>query len=222
MEALIDLASQIQDRDLREKILSFLKNPAISINTFGDELTIEEAPASKKVHHSYEGGLIEHTVGTTLIAIELVNILQKAHQIDFINKDLVIAGAILQDIYKPLTYTKKGSEYGRSMLGSKIDHTSLIFGEAWNRGFPLELLHIILSHHGKGSAAPPRSLEALIVHLADYVDSYIFNEVLLGARKITKWAGKDIKIENSKFAAMICQIMTLEGISGVKKFLETL
>jgi 3'-5' exoribonuclease len=45
-------------------------------------------------------------------------------------------------------------------------------------GFPKQvgwhLKHIILSHHGKlefGSPVPPRTLEALIVHFADDLDS---------------------------------------------------
>ena len=77
MEALMELAEMIEDIDLREQVISFLKKPSISIKTFGDELTLQESPASKKVHHSYEGGLIEHTIGTTLLAIELVNLLEK-------------------------------------------------------------------------------------------------------------------------------------------------
>lgn len=221
MEALIDLAQKIEDNKLREIIISFLNNPEISIETFGDEMTFEEAPASKIYHHSYRGGLIEHTIGVTLIAIEIANILQKVHQIDFINKDLIIAGGILHDFYKPLTYHQAGSKYERSRLGSKIDHTSLAFAEAWTRKFPLDLIHLILSHHGKGSLAPPRSLEALILHVADYVDSNLLGDILIGAQKIMERAGKPQKIENSKFAAIICDIMAKEGIDGVKKFLET-
>ncbi|NVM55824.1 MAG: HD domain-containing protein [Candidatus Helarchaeota archaeon] len=222
MEPLIDLARKIENVDLREKIITFLEDPKISIETFGDELTPEEAPASKIYHHSYKGGLIEHIVGTTLIAIEIANMLKKVHQIDFINKDLLIAGGILHDIYKPLTYNQDGLKYERSRLGSKIDHTSLIFAEAWTRKFPLELLHIILAHHGKGSPAQPRSLEALILHLADFVDSNLLGDILIGAQKIMERTGKKEKIENSKFAAIICDIMAKEGIQGVKNYLATL
>ncbi|HUY00489.1 MAG TPA: HD domain-containing protein [Candidatus Deferrimicrobium sp.] len=222
MEALIDLAKQIENAELRETIISFLESPTTSIETFGDELTIEEAPASKRVHHSYKGGLIEHTIAVTSIAIEIINVLQKVYQIDFISRDLTIAGALLHDIYKPLTYAKSGSAYERSRLGSKIDHTSLIFGEALHRKLPLELLHIILSHHGKGSSAQPRSLEALVLHLADYIDSQLLGDILLGAESIIKRAGRRVKIDNSKFAAFICKLMTTKGIQGVKEYLDTL
>lgn len=222
MEVLMDLAGKIENGDLREKIISFLKDPSVSVKIFGDELTIEEAPASKKYHHSYAGGLIEHIVGTILIALEIVNMLQKVHQIDFINKDLIIAGGILHDICKPLTYTKENSKYERSRLGSKIDHTSLIFGEIWSRKFPLELIHIVLAHHGKGSAAQPRSLEALVLHLADYVDSNLLGDILIGAQKIMERVGKKSRNDNSKFAAMICAVMAKDGIEGVKRQLTNL
>jgi putative nucleotidyltransferase with HDIG domain len=222
MEKIIDLAKKIENTELQDKIISFLENPTISIETFGDELTIEEAPASKKVHQSYKGGLIEHTIAVTYITIEIINILQKVYQIDFVNKDLAIAGAILHDFYKPLTYTKSGSTYERSRLGSKIDHTSLIFAEAWHRKLPIELLHIILSHHGKGSSAQPRSLEALVLHLADYLDSQLLGDILLGAETIIKQVGRHVKIDNSKFAALICSLMTTKGIQGVREYLDTL
>ncbi|MFX1296517.1 MAG: HD domain-containing protein [Promethearchaeota archaeon] len=219
MEDLIELAEKIENINLRTKILSFLKNPEISIEIFGDEMSIEEAPASKNVHHSYKAGLIEHTLSMTLIALGIVNVLQKIYQIDFINKDFIIAGGILHDIYKPLTYTKSDQKYKRSRLGSKIDHTSLIFAEAWSRKFPLELLHILLSHHGYGASARPRSLEAYIIHFADYVDSQLFGDILKGAQNLINRAGKNVKIDNSKFAAMICHIMAKEGIEGVKNYL---
>ncbi len=203
METLIELAKKIENNNLREKLISFLNAPEISIRIFGDEVTFEEAPASKKYHHSYKGGLIEHTIGVTLIALEITKMLKKVYQIDFVNKDLLIAGGILHDFYKHLTYNQAGQKYERSRLGSKLDHTSLIFAEIWTRKFPLDLLHLILSHHGKGGSASPRSLEALILHLADYVDSNLLGDILIGAQKIMDRIGKRQKIENSKFATII-------------------
>lgn len=222
MEPLIELAQKIADTDLRGKVIDFLKNPEISIGTFGDELSIEEAPASKRYHQSYKGGLIEHIVATTLIAMEIVKVLEQVYQIDFISKDLIIAGGILHDIYKPLTYNKVGAAYERSRLGSKIDHTSLVFAEAWTRKFPLELLHILLAHHGEASPAKPRTLEALILHLADATESSLLGDILKGAEKIAERTGKKRKIENSKVAARICYLMDKEGLEGVKQFLSSL
>jgi len=219
VQALIDLAQKIEDPQLRAQVISFLKNPNISIQQFGDEMVFETAPASKKVHHSYTKGLIEHTLSVTHLALEIVNVIEKVYQIDFVNRDVIIAGSLLHDVYKPLTYSKEGSKYERSRLGSKIDHTSLIFAEAWIRKFPLEVLHVILAHHGKGAAIHPRTLEAIIVHLADYVDSNLMNDILLGARKIVNRTGKAVTIDNSRFAALICHIMAHDGIQGIKRFL---
>ncbi|TFG05563.1 MAG: HD domain-containing protein [Promethearchaeota archaeon] len=220
MEELVALAKRIEKQELREQIMEFLTRPEISIETFGDEMTIEESPASKKYHHSYPGGLIEHTVSMTLIALEITAILKKVYQIESINKDLLLAGGILHDLFKPYTYSLQGSKYGRSKLGSKIDHTSLMFAEAWTRKLPLELLHVILAHHGKGSPAQPRSLEALILHLADYVDSNLLGDLLVGAEKIIEQAGKKQKLTNSKFAARICDTMVKQGLEGVKNLLS--
>ncbi|MHA1263897.1 MAG: HD domain-containing protein [Candidatus Helarchaeota archaeon] len=220
MEALLEMAEKIKDNDLKTQILSFLKDPKLSIQLYGDEITIEEAPASKGYHHSYPGGLLEHTIAMTNIALGIAEILQKVYQIDFINKDLLIAGGILHDLFKPYTYTKHGEKYERSRIGSKIDHTSLMFGEIWKRKFPIELIHIILAHHGKGAPAQPRSLEALILHLADYVDSNLLGDILMGAYKILERAGIKRKMDNSKYAAKICDLMAKEGIEGVKNYVK--
>jgi hypothetical protein len=55
--------------------------------------------------------------------------------------------------------------------------------------------------------------------LADYIESSLLGDILKGAEQILERAKKKRKIDNSKFAAMICHIMGKEGLEGVKKYL---
>ena len=51
-------------------------------------------PAGMRMHHAYLGGLLQHSVDVTGLAVAL------AEQIEGVDKDLVIAGALLHDIGK--------------------------------------------------------------------------------------------------------------------------
>lgn len=97
------------------------------------------------------------------------------------NRDLVLAGVLLHDVGKTaeLSYARS---FGYTDAGNLIGHISM---EAqWIQraaegipGFPeelrLQLLHIVLSHHGRlefGSPVLPKTPEALLVHYLDDLD----------------------------------------------------
>ncbi len=219
MEQLKKLAQQIKSEEIRSIVDEALNKPNnLKLEKFGDEVDFESSPASKKVHHSYPGGLIEHTLAVTEMSLGLATVIEKVYDVKM-NKDLLIAGGILHDFYKTMTYKKDGDKYDRSVIGAKIDHLTLTVSEFYDR-VPLDLLHVLVAHHGKGGPTTPRSLEALIVHLADYCDSEFMNETLFGAKDLSQKAGKKIKNWNSKKAIEICQFMAAGGLDGVKKYLN--
>lgn len=134
-----------------------------------------QAPAAKTWHHNFIGGLLEHTVAVTEIC-------EYAAQMYPVNKDLLIAGALLHDIGKVYEYNIKPvvefTNYGRLVGHINIaDHFVTKKSESIN-AFPAELLmkirHLILAHHGefeKGSARVPQTLEAVVLHFADNLDA---------------------------------------------------
>jgi len=77
-----------------------------------------------------------------------------------------------------------------------------------------------VAHHGKEGAVAPRSLEALVVHLADFADSEFMNDTLFGAKELSQKVGKKINNWNSKKAIKICQFMAAGGLESVKKYLN--
>jgi putative nucleotidyltransferase with HDIG domain len=216
------IADKIKNESLREKIANLIENPSIEINgkTYTG-LTLEQSPAGMSHHHSYPGGFIEHVVATTEVALNLCNVIKRIYR-GKVDKDLVLAGVILHDIFKPLTYEEKDGTYVSTPLAERIDHLTLIVSELVRRGFSLDLIHIVCAHHG-GDAGPiwPRTVEALVVHLADITDSRLNSEVLRAARYLSREAtGEELQPANSKEAFEIVNSKVTEGWKGVQKTIE--
>jgi len=134
-----------------------------------------KAPAAKSLHHVFLGGLLEHTLSVAAMAQ-----LACSHYRD-LNRDLVLAGVLLHDVGKTAELSYQRS-FGYTDAGNLVGHISME-AEWINRaadgiqGFPrelrLQLLHIVLSHHGKlefGSPVLPKTPEALLVHYLDDLD----------------------------------------------------
>jgi len=217
------IVDKIEDKSLREKVAQFIENPTIEIGgeVYGG-LPLEISPAGMSRHHSYPGGFIDHVVSTTEIALNLCNIIKRVYH-GRVDKDLVISGTILHDIFKPLTYhVEENGTYTSTPLAERLDHLTLIVSEMVRRGFPLDLIHIVCAHHG-GEAGPiwPRTVEALVCHLADVTDSRLNGEMLRAARYLSREVtGEEVERLTSKEAFDIVHSKVVEGWDGVKKTVE--
>jgi 7,8-dihydroneopterin 2',3'-cyclic phosphate phosphodiesterase len=222
IEELIKLAEKINDNNLREKVIDLIKNPKLTfLDPPNDHINFEISPASKRRHHSYEKGLIIHTLATTKIALALCDIIEEVYKTK-VNRDIVIAASLLHDLFKYFTYSQEESKYKRSSIGERIDHLSLIISEMYARRFPLEVIHAVLAHHGKTGPIEPRTLEALIVHMADSVDAEINDEVFFAAKNIIKECmGIDLEILPKGISPFeIIKVKKEEGCEGIKRIFE--
>ncbi|MBI5060104.1 HD domain-containing protein [candidate division KSB1 bacterium] len=136
------------------------------------------APGGKLWHHATIGGLAEHTISMCYLADALSTLYSD------LNRDLLIAGAMLHDLGKAfelkteiaIDYTVEGRLLGHITQGVlHVDRAISAIPE-----FPDELrrqlLHLILSHQGDGtmgSPVKPMTLEALVLHYCDELDSRI-------------------------------------------------
>ncbi|BBO78928.1 HD family phosphohydrolase [Desulfosarcina widdelii] len=136
------------------------------------------APAAKRMHHAYIGGLLEHTLSMAVLSETI------AGHYSGVDRDLLLAGVILHDVGKTreleysrrIDYTDEGRllshiVIGLSMLDEKLKQL---------RDFPEDqaqlLKHMIVSHHGArefGSPEPPKTIEAVLLNYIDEMDSRV-------------------------------------------------
>lgn len=133
------------------------------------------APAARGMHHAYVGGLLEHTLSMAAVARLL------ATHYPYVNIDLLLSGVLLHDLGKADSYSLDEG-FGHSDDGRLVGHilrgALLIERAAAELAFPADeqqqLLHLIAAHHGTlewGSPVVPRTLEAVLLHQIDLLDS---------------------------------------------------
>lgn len=129
-------------------------------------------PAGKMWHHSYIGGLIEHT----LEIISICDLICKFHK--EINRDLLIAGAMLHDLGKieeissdpGFEYTTEGKLLGHIVIAATMVEKEINKIKNFPDELRVNLLHLILSHQGKleqASPVVPKTIEAIALYYAD-------------------------------------------------------
>lgn len=135
-----------------------------------------KAPAAKLWHQNYLGGLLEHT-------LQVVDICEKVlPNYEGVNRDILIAGALLHDIGKVtelstegfIDYSEEGRLLGHIVMGYQYVTEKIKQMHDFPQKIGNQILHLILSHHGQrehGAPVVPMTLEAMLLHTADYMDS---------------------------------------------------
>ena len=162
-------------------------------------------PAASRIHHSYLGGLAEHTLGMAQTAEAICELYPQ------LNRDILLSGVLVHDMGKTVELGGLiSSEYTEE--GKLIGHISICHGwlmevaDELGIGSSEEaivLRHMILSHHGKqefGSPILPATQEAEVLNLIDNLDARMntLNQVLSGMQKGT-WSQKVFALENRQF-----------------------
>lgn len=133
------------------------------------------APAARKMHQAYLGGLLEHM----LALCGLVDAVCKVYP--DLNRDVLLAGMIVHDIgkVKELSFTDSIGTTRRGQLLGHIIQGSMMWEDVRRRvnvdpALADHVAHIIVSHHGCkdwGSPVIPATREAQVAHLLDMIDS---------------------------------------------------
>ena len=211
-----ELVGRIRDEKLRRMVWELLHKPDIDLED--ERLPLEECPAGAYVHHAYEGGLLQHTVASARLALTLCDIVEEVYEGE-VDRDVVLAGALLHDVMKCYVYTPDvWGGFISSPLGERIDHLTLLVAEMYRRGFPLDVIHVAASHHGDQSPVRPKTMEALIVSIADYTDSELSRRVLRAAEYLIRRAtGEKARCSSMREALEVVRAKALEGWEGVRR-----
>jgi 3'-5' exoribonuclease len=161
--------SAFRNEDLKRLVFSFLDDAQIGP-------AFKSAPAAKRLHHAWLGGLLEHVL--TLVRVCLA----AAPFYPEVDADLLVTGAILHDVGKVRELEWKSS-FSYTLEGQMIGHISIAQGMLREKvlalaPFPEKLAmlveHMILSHHGKyefGSPKLPMTPEAILLSALDDLEA---------------------------------------------------
>lgn len=138
----------------------------------------KNAPAAKQMHHAYIGGLLEHTLSMALLVDKI------ASHYGGIDRDLLLAGAILHDIGKirefeyssKIDYSDEGRLINHLVIGIQLIEEKLHELKDFPEEPAILLKHMIVSHHGArefGSPEPPKTIEAVLLNYIDEMDSKV-------------------------------------------------
>jgi 3'-5' exoribonuclease len=128
---------------------------------------LRELPASPEAHHTYAGGLLEHTVAVATLCRETAQVHPR------LRSDLVLAAALLHDAGRTLELgrgpsfrpTEEGRLLGHVQLGIRLIESH---AGGLERGVLAEVLHAVAVHHD-GRAA--RTAEAAVLYHANQLDA---------------------------------------------------
>ena len=194
---LLSLVNAFKDEDLKKVVSYLLEENKERILYF---------PAAFRLHHAIRCGLLMHTASI----VKLCESVCKVYP--FVNRELLLSGAILHDIAKTVEFDVKetGIASGYTVEGNLLGHLvmgAMMVKEAGQKlnidsEKSMLLQHMILSHHGEpefGAAVRPLFLEAELLSQLDLMDARVY-EIMDAVNGIEKgeftnrlWALEDRK-----------------------------
>ena len=153
------MAAELAHPGLRAVVGRFLGDAEI-------RKALRELPAAE-THHSYAGGLLEHTVGVATICRETAQLHPR------LRTDLLLAAALLHDVGRTRELGR-APNFRPTEEGRLLGHVHLGLRLIEERAGPLEasvraeLLHAVGSHH---DARATRTAEAAVLYHANQLDA---------------------------------------------------
>ncbi len=201
-EKLVSKAETIESPEIRRITLDLLRNPVVTFTKVEPKISFYESPAAPKKHHAYPGGLLDHTLGVVEIAEKLIEVYRETYGAE-VNRDIVIAAALLHDLFKYYQYERDPLTGGyRPRSDWYFSHDFLMVAELSVRGAPDPLIRAVAETHG---TTPFTMIESQIVHQADTTDSDMVSKL----QDIVWRACLDIELE-------------LENVKAIKIFHEAM
>jgi 3'-5' exoribonuclease len=153
------LVAEISHNGLRSATLAVLDGETIA--------AMRALPATIEGHHSYAGGLLEHTVGVATLCRETAQLHPR------LRADLLLAAALLHDVGRTLELgrgpvfrpTDEGRLLGHVHLGLRLIEERAAMLDAGARA---EVLHAVACHHDVRAA---RTAEAAVLYHANQLDA---------------------------------------------------
>lgn len=197
-DCIVKKVSDFKDQDLKTLVLYLLNENREKLVCF---------PAAFKLHHAIRGGLMMHTLSIVKLCEAVCGVYP------FVNRELLISGAVLHDIAKTVEFEISGTGLasGYTVEGNLIGHlvkgAMMIAKAAEKLGTDAEksllLQHMVISHHGEpefGAAVRPLFLEAELLSELDGMDATVY-EIMDATSGVAKggFTGRLWALDDRKF-----------------------
>jgi len=165
---LLPETEKIEDPELKDKVIACWEE-AMAYR----EWTVEELRSIPftLLADNVRIGFIDHVRAVCNMCIACDEVLTNSHKKNKteVNRDYLVAGALLADVGKLFEYEKTFGKIVKSAFGKKLRHPFSGVGLAFKHNVPPEVMHVIATHSKEGEGEK-RSPESIIFHHADFID----------------------------------------------------
>lgn len=148
----------IENKDLKEKVVKVWVMAAER----GKWNKLEDIPFTLIFEDS--GLLVDHTKRITRLVWNVGKIRKEK-----LNKNYLVAGALLHDVGKLIEYKFIDGNVVKSKIAEKMRHPEIGAKLAQECSLPNDIIHIIAAHSHEGDSMN-RTPEAIIIHHCDFID----------------------------------------------------
>jgi hypothetical protein len=159
---------EIRDKNLQKKVIACWEE-AINFRGWSESL-LRSIPFTL-LADNVKITFIDHVRAVCRMCLACDYVLEEIHGIRRtpINRDFLVAGALLADVGKLCEFEIVDGKPVKSDFGKHIRHPFSGVALAFKHGIPSEVLHIIATHSKEGEGEKRRP-ESIIFHHADFID----------------------------------------------------
>lgn len=151
---------QIADAGLKQKVIE-IWDELWAMSEFED---IETVPTSGEIATPN----LPHSRSVLTMCLQVADSFERYHGVK-VDRDVLIAAAILQDASKVVEYRPVAGGVERTDIGRTYGHAFWVTMLAAQKGLPSAISHILITHSPQ-AAKFPQSLEGKIIYYVDQLD----------------------------------------------------
>jgi hypothetical protein len=161
VRAMFPELDDIRDAALRQAVVETWEE-LWSLSTYND---IDTVPISPEIPYPTK----PHNQCVLRMAVAVADEIERFHGVK-VNRDYLIAAAILQDASKPVEYqTGADGKIGFSEIGAQYPHSFWAAHVALKKGIPAPIIHILVTHSPQAPKFPA-TIEGKILYYVDQID----------------------------------------------------
>ncbi len=165
---LLPEVEEIKDAQLRDKVIACWEE-AIAFRGWSEEL-LRNMPFTL-LAEGVKITFIDHVRAVCRMCIACDDVLEDIHGAAKrdLNRDYLVAGALLADVGKLMEFEIIDGQPVKSNYGKHIRHPFSGVGLAFKHDLPSEVMHVIATHSKEGNGEK-RSPESIVFHHCDFID----------------------------------------------------